>query len=453
MNAIRCGRTIVLCVALVAGAMTRAEAQATANVRGVVYDSLRRMPIPGAAVTMLGDSRTITTDDKGMFAFDGVAVGQHTFVAQHDSLNAVGLSGLSSKALVSATGANIVLAVPSFATFWKITCGDRAVPADSGLIYGTVRTIDDKTPSGVSVDLAWTDLKIGPGLTIIQKRWKNSALTDDRGGYAMCGVPLETNLRLIANADSAASGLIDVPPHELRVERHDILLGPVDNVPAELRGTVAGTLTNERGAPFPDARVTMDGVAEVRSDARGHYVLRDVPAGTRQMEILSIGMLPIVTVLNVYPRDTTNYSTVLTKVTLLQAMAVTASARQRQIALQMEERRKGGFGYRRDSSAINGVGTMASIFFSFPSVQVERGRGSRFILSLPGRMARRCTATLFIDGIYERDFDQLNFMTPDEIALVEVYPRYMTVPMELQSPQGASECGSVAVWTKRALQP
>jgi hypothetical protein len=413
-------RCLVLGGLLVAGRVLTAQTGVT--VRGIVYDSVRHAPLSGAAVSLMGSSRTVLADSGGWFRFDGITPGNHTFVAQHDSLDVIGLTGLTTRAAVTDGQAPITLAVPSFRTFWRLTCGDRPAPSDSGLIYGTVHTTDERTPAGVSVDVAWVDLKVSASMAMTQKRWRSSAISDERGGYALCGVPVSSNLRISANADSVASGLIDLPVRTVQVQRHDLMLGPIADAPAAQRGTVVGTLLNERGLPFPDARVQMDGAPEVRSDARGRFVIRDVPAGTRQMEILALGMLPVVAALHVYPRDTVSYSTTLRKVTTLDVVNVTASARQRNAFRQIEERKRSSMGYVRDSTAFNGNGTMAGLFSAFPSVNVERIRGSRFWLSLPGTRATRCAAVLFIDGIFERDFESLNFFLPEEIAVVEFLP-------------------------------
>ena len=432
-------------------AATKAPAQAGVRVQGVVFDSVRGRPLGGAIVSVAGDPRTVIADSVGRFAIDGVSAGEHTFVAQHDSLDRIGLSGLTKRVSVSGSEGDVVIAVPSFESLWRLSCGDRPAPRDSAIIYGSVMQPDGRAPAaGATVDAAWIDLRIGALMTIAQKRWRSSATADVRGSYALCGVPMGSSVRLMASTDSAATGLIDVPLTDLRIERHDLVLGATTGTTASQHGVVAGTLTAENGAPFADARVTVGGAPEVRTDGRGRYVLRGVPVGTRQLEILALGMKPILAVVTVSPEDTTVFSAVLHKVTLLAAVNVTANARQREMLRGIEERRKGGFGYVHDSTTLAGVGTVAAVFSGFPSVHVNRTRGSRFTLLLPSSVGGLCTANVFLDGIYQNDFDQLNFLIPDDIAVVEVYPRGTSVPMDLQPPR-VSSCGAVAVWTKQAM--
>ena len=46
------------------------------------------------------------------------------------------------------------------------------------------------------------------------------------------------------------------------------------------------------------------------------------------------------------------------------------------------------------------------------------------------------------------DFDELNFLRPSDIAVMEVYPRRMRLPMQfIQN----DDCGAVVVWTKWSL--
>jgi len=72
------------------------------------------------------------------------------------------------------------------------------------------------------------------------------------------------------------------------------------------RGKIVGIVTGATGDVFPDARILMDGVPETHSRADGSFTLANVPAGTRQLEVTSIGIAPVVTIVDVRARDTTS---------------------------------------------------------------------------------------------------------------------------------------------------
>jgi sirohydrochlorin ferrochelatase len=240
------------------------------------------------------------------------------------------------------------------------------------------------------------------------------------------------------------------------VRRRDLFIGPSDSGRPERRGTIAGTLTNAAGASFPGARIVMDEVPEVRSDRNGQFMIRDVPIGTRQLQVLSIGMAPVVMTVDVFAGDTSVVAAQLHSVITLDVVRVIGSATQRRLIQDLENRRHRGGGYMLDSTQIGGHGTMMSVFTTVPTVQIQRiGNAGRFFVLLP-QGNRKCVAALWIDGVQQMTgreadvaYDQLLDIHPDEIAAVEVYPHATTVPMELAGTDPT--CGVVALWTKSKL--
>src|SRR5207249_3646393 len=147
------------------------------------------------------------------------------------------------------------------------------------------------------------------------------------------------------------------------------------------------------------------------------------PLGTRELEVLAVGMSPIVMVVDVTARDTTIVTAQLHRITTLDVVRVTASRRARQLVAELEERQRTALGYVRDSTFVAGHGTMSGVFDEFPGAQMEPARGTstaRFTVTMrslqgPGR----CTATVWVDGT-KSDYDYLSFLRPEEIAMVEV---------------------------------
>ncbi|MEP6732550.1 MAG: carboxypeptidase-like regulatory domain-containing protein [bacterium] len=432
----------------VAAAHSAQSQSALVTVHGIAYDSLRDAPLSNALVAMVGRALTATTDSRGRFHFDSVQAGRHTFVVQHDSLDAVGFTGITTHADVREGLGEVVAALPSCETLWRVACGGKA-PKDSGLVYGTVRDASGRAVgAGAIVDVTWLDLAVDSSNDVSQHRWHRTVESESSGSYALCGVPASITVRLRAATDSAASGVIDLPPSELRVYRRDLLVARASDVDTTNRGTVIGQLSNASGEPFADARVLMDDVPEVRSGPTGRFVLLNVPAGTRQIEILSLGMRPVVLPVNVVVRDTVTLAVTLKKVTTLDVMRVTATRRAMHVITQLDERKRAGLGYFRDSTAINRTGSLQGALEGMPSLQLFRQRGGGFVITLPASRGR-CVANIWVDGMRQRDVALLDMLRPEEIAVVEIYPRKLLVPNEFA---GDTECGVVAVWTKWKLQ-
>ena len=439
---------IVAALVPFAGARQMAAQGGAVAVSGTAYDSLNRAPLAGALVTIVGTALTSRADSRGRFRFDSVPPGTHTFAAQHAALDTLGFSGISARATVGGEPGLVTIALPSFPTLWRAACGDRGVPKDSGFVYGNVRdaTTGSAAPNA-TVRITWIDLGVTKTKRVTETRWRGQSGTNEAGDFAICGIPAEVGLRIVAATDSAVSGLIDLPGRGARVQRRDLLLGPIPSDSVEgSRGTIVGVVTDSGGIPLPDARVVADGVPELRTDSSGRFTARRVPVGSRQVEVLAIGRSPVVTVVDVTPTDTATVFATMRRITTLDVVRVTAPAFVRRLVRDLDERRKLGTGYVRDSTEVGRHGTLFSAFFSIPSVRPERLSTSEFYLSLPANTGR-CVANLVIDG-RRASYDELTFLRPADVAAVEVYPRRMTAPMEYIRDDN---CGAVSVWTKRAF--
>lgn len=439
-------RFAALSLLFAAGSVLQAQTTAV-TVRGVAFDSLRNTTLGGAFVTINegGKRRSTTADSTGRFSFDAVMPGTHIFSAQHAAADSLGLPGITTRTTITDGLAEVVVAIPSFASLWSMACGGRP-PTDSAFIYGVVRDAATQRPLGqTSVDLSWVDLAMGENKAVTQRRWRNQTRTDDRGSYGVCGVPAGMAVRIQAVNDTMASGVIELAPSDVRVMRRDLYIAPTGGASTVLRGTIVGTVMGSAGSPYRDARITLEGVAEVRSGADGRFTIRDVPAGTRQLDISAIGMTPTSVIVDVVPNDTTLVTATVGKVTTLDAVKVRALARQREFNRELEERKKGGLGYMQDSTSLQPVGSTANVFAMFPSTEVRRLRGfPPFTITFPAG-ASRCAALIWIDG-RRGDIEQLAMILPQDFALVEVYPQRFSVPTKFQVP--GQLCGAVVAWTK-----
>jgi hypothetical protein len=416
----------------------------TIAVRGVAYDSLRGIPLRNAVVTVAGTAGRTTTDELGQFAIDGVAPGVRTFHAQHPALDSLGLSGISARTTVTDGRELVRLGVPSFVTLWRNACGATPMARDRGFIYGTVRDAIslDPVPSAI-VDLAWLDLQASKELGVSQRRWRGQARTDSTGSYSICGIPTADGLRMQALSDSAASGIVNVFGSALRIQRRDLLIGRVNDSVLTRRATIIGRVTDSAGVPFRDARIFVDEYGEVRSGVDGTVLMRSVPAGTRQIDVMAVGRLPVTVIMDLAAGDTGVFSAALHKITTLDVVRVTGTRRQRRMIEDFESRRRNSSGFVLDSTDLAQRASLSSAFEGLPSLEV-RSRSGQLSLTLPGSGGGRCVPVVFIDG-RKADLDQLNMLRIGELAAVELYPRRMSAPAAFLT---NDLCGSIVVWTR-----
>ncbi len=452
---------VVLCAAALAAiaASTSAPAQAVPRpsasiptmmaVRGVAYDSIRRQPLRDAFVSILGSgagARNTTTDSHGRFQFDSVPPGDYTFAIQHAVLDSLGLSGVSRKATVAREDDEVRLGVPSFGTLWRIECAGR-VPKDSGFVFGTVRDAATMRPlAHARVEVTWVELALKSG-HVTGRKWTAEGLADDLGNYSVCDVPTweVVSIRAAGTTDSVSSGEIELAPRGGRIERRDLLVGPTDSVASHV-GIVSGIVTNVNGEPFGAARVSMPGLREVRTDAEGRFVLRDVPTGTQQIEVLSVGVAPVSQTVDVLPRDTTRVALQFGRPIVLTGVRVTAKPGVQVMSQEFDARRKNGTGYALDSTAIGRYPDFINVFNDVPGIRMSRRLGSVF-LSTMGDKGHACSPTILMDGI-ETSANAISDLQSHEVAAIEVYAHALMVPAELLPPGRPVDCGMVVVWTK-----
>lgn len=451
-------RPVLASLLLVSTGSAVAQAQRPVTVNGVAFDSLRGAPLANAFVILTERGKSTTSDERGRFRFDSIPPGAYTFAMQHAVFDSLGLSGATTRATVTDGKALVTLAVPSFNTMWKAVCATTAPLArDTGFVYGTVRdAISRKAVSQAWVALSWTDLvKLDPtkkSTNITQRRYNSEVQADMQGNYAVCGVPSGLALTVRAFVGTNTTPTVTMSSSADRVRRVDMVLGGTTAADAQRRGIVRGQVTDSAGRGMRDIRVAI-GDVEARTDVDGGFLLRSVPAGTRQIDATAVGYNPTSAAVDVFADDTTRVQLTTFRVAALDTMRVRGvSARGRVRMMEFEARRVRGFGTYLDSVAIAKRATVSAALQGVPGVTVENltANGRRFNLYLPSTGLGNCLATLVLDGVQQQDTEVFNTLSPTDLAVIEVYQQRSTVPSEFQRAQ--QTCGAVVVWTKRAFR-
>lgn len=416
-----------------------------ARVRGVVFDSLRGKPLGNASVSIAGGGGqfTINTDPSGRFEFDSVPPGTHIITARHALLDSIGLPGLSTRAIVTEGSSDVNLSVPSFASMWRVACGDRVPPRDSGIVYGTIRDAESSRPiANASVEVWWSDFVLNQQ-KVRERRWHIDTKSNSAGGYAVCGLPLDIATQLHTESEKAESGVLDLPVGATRVQRRDLLIADNDT---NARGRIRGTVIDHLGAIVTDAVIRVDTSSEGRTDSTGAFELTRVPAGTREVKILAIGAEPMILVTDVLPRETTTLSVQLRPVYTLNTVTTTGVRGARVFASEFEVRRKSGFGYMQDSTSIARYPQFVTALRSFPSLNVQQ-RPTTLMITVPNGKGGDCQPDVLIDGA-RATFNHLLDLMSNEIGGVEVYTHAAHIPSRFVPAGIQPQCGMILVWTK-----
>jgi hypothetical protein len=444
--------TVIGAAALPAAAVGGQTPLRRVAVSGVVYDSLHSQPLKNAFISIRGKSLNTTTDLNGRFHFDSVPPGDYVFTAQHESLDSLGFSGFSSHATAVDGTHDVTISIPSFETLWRTACGGARPAPEAGFVYGTVRdAVSRRAVPDAYVYLTWSEAKIDKTTQGVQQRlWRGDTRSDSTGHYSICGVTTGFWLRVSAGVGARASGWIDLPPQDNRLERRDLFIGSTIDTSHAMRGTIVGLVTAGEGQPVADADVTLDDSAHVRTTDDGRFVLRNVLIGTRQVEVRLIGMSPAVSVVDVRPGDTSAVAVPMRKVTTLDIVRVMASEKARMFSRELDERRKAGFGIYIDAADIQWRHEFATVFTELPNLHVE-ATGNLFKVSTSDARGGKCYPDVWIDAMQSSQ-EGLTLIDPKTTVAVEVYNHSELVPTKFAQGGIKPLCGVILVWTTFAFK-
>lgn len=477
----------VLCAALAAavgGADADGQGQPTnrdgARVTGVVFDSLAMRPLVGAVVQLatvpapgtIGGVRTLRTDSLGRYEFTGLDAGTYLLGFQHVAVDSIGLrSAVHRLDLRRATTVRTSMAVPSAASIIRTVCG-RYAPSDSlAVMLGSVRdAVTDAPLPGAFVSLRW-----GEVLLTRAGMERSTPIVDtyanEEGWYAAC-VPGAVPLTVRATNDNDLSGGVELAVGANGIRRRDLYVGsavaavlPDDSTRRGLgperivsagSGRAVGVVRTVSGKPIAGARVGLvNGPAETRTNARGEFILGDLPQGTHTLEARALGYVPNQAVIDVvdFRREVTELVLEDVSAYLLDPVRVAAVRRlEAATRLGFDQRRRTSPGVFLDEARLDSMhaGTFKDLVRQVPGLVFTRGRTAgdsfREHVEFVGSRSGPCLPVVYLDGAQllsgEVDLDML--VPPSTVRGIEVYHRPESVPAAFK---GINTCGALVIWT------
>ena len=270
----------------------------TLQLLGTVQDSVSGMPIPRARVLLAGTALSAVTDAAGRFIMRGVLPGEYTLETRTpglDSLNAVHQSPL----LFTPPFAPATVRVASADALEKALC--PGVLEHPGIIVGRIVPVRDTMPLHTlrvraEWPVGWTMREQGSGVLVQRPMRVVETRPDATGTFRVCGVPLDADVILRAQADSAeraAGARRSANPVQLRilpavrVARTELRVDPARTVGAVFTGIV---LSDTSGTPLAGAEVVLPDLSRTAiADDRGLFRVVGIPAGTHQVLVRGAG--------------------------------------------------------------------------------------------------------------------------------------------------------------------
>ena len=222
---------------------------------------------------------------------------------------------------------------------------------------------------------------------------------------------------------------------------------------AAAQGTVAGTVRDSTGIGVNGARVSVSGVTlGAESDDNGAFTLRGVPPGPASLRIRRLGFAPVAIDV-VVTSGTTTHVNVLVKEVAHELGAVVVSARGQRhydgYLAGFYERRDRGFGrfITADEIAARAPMRVTDMLRMVPGLHISTSDVGNSHVRIRGNT---CWPSVWVDGTPANagEFD-LDWVTPSDIAGIEIYSSVATVPPEFVDALGPRLCGTIVVWTRQ----
>jgi hypothetical protein len=471
--------------AICAAALGLASAAgAQGRISGTVYDSLRtHAPLANATVVLVERDKYTTTDAQGRFLFDSMPDGHYTIGFMHPVLDSLEMEGPMVAVDLAAGQKNrtdIALATPSAATIYTRLC--RGV-LDTGVavLIGRVRDVDTSAPlANAAIGTGWTEYTITAGRPVGHRMGLISR-TNAGGLYVLCGVPTNVPLEILSARDGFVAGPVPLQIADRLISRVDFAIsrrdsaarGPQlsDSQPAAVASGVGtailrGTLRDAAGRPVRDAMIGVSGsTARVRTDSAGAFRLDQIPAGTRTIDVRSIGSAPATVSLDFATNATRD--TTLTLGRMAQELKTIAVEGQTMSVMDgdgFETRRQHALGTYviQADIAKHSYPDLAAVLRDTKGITIECNATKRlqgvpcmpiaYMIGISNYSQVRCMPNYFLDGAPYRvagptGFSDFSFTLPvATIRGIEVYTTPGSIPAQYDL-TSSTGCGSIVIWT------
>jgi hypothetical protein len=468
---------LILLVAVIAHAAGGQIADSTRSpiagtVTGVVRDSVAQMPLPGATVQLVAANDpakfvgSAVSDIYGQFTFHRVPGGKYKIGFIHPMLDSLGVEiPARDIEVVDEAPIETELGTPSSKRLRALYCSSReGIDSASAVVVGVVRNAYDGAPvANASVIAQWREYSIGKK-GISESLPHVASTTNGLGWFALCNVPNQGTVTLVANVANDSTQIIEVAVPRDRLVRRELFLGG-----HALNGRLSGIVVAEAdNLPIQGALVSIVDGPGARANAVGEFAITDAPVGTRMVEVRAIGFYPERRSVDVMNGAMPVRFALSTLKAVLDTVRVKASRLSSRDKTGFEDRRHNGPGRYLTSSAIQKIAPvfLSDLFRGVSGLRVGYasdtlatdmaiGVSPDAMSNIDRRLLMRgisgdwCAAAIYLDGLHfpglgASELDA--WLRPGEVAGVEVYSE-ASVPNEFR--QERSGCGSVVIWRKR----
>lgn len=448
------------------------------TVSGIVFDSLARVPLPGADVRLVAmadpSGRTVfasRSDSAGRYELTGLPPGRYAGSFTHVAVDSMGLERAPLMLTLRAGSYDVALGGPSGTTIRRSLCpGTRG---DNAVLFGRVSGVRTGQPLlGARVLVTRTDVAI-VGRSAIRQPVTEAVDVGDDGAYVVCGVPPNTPLQVRAVTGADTTGAVPLRFTTTAVRHVAFTLGSARREVVRRRGAagepgdsvlawrgparLSGTVVNPRGGPLAGARVqVVEAEREVVTNASGAWFIDSLPEGTQLLEVRAIGFEPMRPVVQVGERTPPIEVRMMYRTITLDEVMVRGSY-EKNLEQFEQRRRTSAMGFFITPEEMRRRPPMHNVAHLVQDRSELAVRcpipSSCLVFMFTGRVREcppmadcsreTCVPSLYVDGLPQVDRDW-NRLVASQIAAVEVYPSQWVPPQFMDIRNG---CGAIVVWT------
>jgi hypothetical protein len=433
----------------------------TAEITGLLVDSLHGTYLRHAEVVIEGAQQSATSDSVGRFKISGLKPGTYQVGVFHPVLDSLGLSLATKKFYVGADSSSFVmLSVPSSTTIIKTWCpplGPRA--QGTSAVIGRVTDPESMLPvKGAEVSIAWSQVEVSKEVGVRRTPRLLRDSTNAQGDYRICGLPNDMKATLQARMGGAitAEVPIELGTDDTELFLRNLLLSRVDSGAKTGSAAVSGTVILEGSPSNAGSRVELVGTNIVAmTNDKGQFTMRNLPSGSHVLLARHLGFGAETVPVDLSSHEPKQVSVKLPKfVATIEPVVVTAKRAASLDKVGFTTRQKSGVGFYLGPEQIERLAPnyLTDILRTVPGLQVSYGSqgeevtSTRGVTSLSG--APPCVQYYVDDSPWQSLMpgDVNQFVNGREVVGIEVYNGPGTPPQYTRAGQG--ECTTIVVWTK-----
>jgi len=436
-----------------------APAKTTAEISGVVVDSVHGRYLSGAEVIIEGVNGTLVTDSVGSFKVEGLPPGTYQIGVFHPLLDTLNISLATRPFHVGPDSASfVILSVPSAATIIRSACPAQSGGQGRSAVIGRVNDPETLQPvAGAEVSIAWIQIEVSTQTGIRRIPHVVRDTTNAAGAFQLCGLPNSMQASLQARKGVAATSEVPISLGDAEVELfvRTLLLSGVASNAKTGNATVSGKVFLEGSPKNGVSRVELVGtdVVAMTNDA-GEFTMTNLPSGSHVLLARHLGYGAATAPVDLSARAPQKVTITLPKfVALMDPVLVVARTNASLDRVGFNQRKKGANGFFLGPEQLQQMHAnyLTDIFRRVPGLRVtsngfdEVVSSSRAPSSLSG--GGGCVQ-YFLDDMpwmSASPGDINSFVNGNEVVGVEVYNGSST---PAQYTRGMNACTTIVLWTR-----